>query len=182
MTIAGYLLNKDGSLEGNRGIFYDYILARDGLYIKAHNAHLDATVLVAGADVRGLSPLEEKITLLHGKLPWKLYDLAYSSFVMDPSRERYAAVVWQGGYHLKIPEQTREQGSVRYFTESNVVLDIHSHGTMAAWFSTQDDSDEQALRLYMVVGKVNMLIPEIELRIGVYGYFAPISAREVFGV
>jgi PRTRC genetic system protein A len=182
MKPAGYLINKNGSLEGERGIFYDYILARDGLYIQARNAHLEATVLVAGTEVRGLDPLEETVTLLHGRIPWRLYDLAYSYFVLDPEHERYVAIVWQDGYRLKIPEQEREKESVRYYTESNTVLDIHSHGMMKAWFSTQDDSDEQALRLYMVVGKVNMLIPEIELRVGVYGYFAPIKAREVFGV
>lgn len=182
MKPVGYLINKDGALEGERGLFYDYILARDGLYIHACNPHIDATVLVTSAEVRGLSPLEEKVALLHGKMPWKLYDLAYSHFVMDPNRERYAAIVWEDSYHLKIPEQTREQRSVRYFTESNVVLDIHSHGMMDAWFSTQDNHDEQALRLYMVIGKVNMLIPEIEMRIGVYGYFTLIETREVFGV
>jgi PRTRC genetic system protein A len=182
MKPVGYLINKDGSLEGERGIFYDYILASNGLYIQARNAHLEATILIADAEVRGLAPLEESVSLLHGKMPWHLYDLAYSYFVMDPNRERYTAIVWQDRYRLKVPEQTREQGSVRYFTKSDVVLDIHSHGTMTAWFSTQDDSDEQALRLYMVVGKVNMLIPEMELRIGVYGYFAPISVRDVFGV
>jgi PRTRC genetic system protein A len=182
MIPAGYLINKDGSLDGERGIFYDYILARDGLYIQARNAHLEATILIAGEEVRGLAPLEEKVTLLHGKIPWQLYDLAYSLFVMNPNKERYAAVVWQDRYRLKVPDQERGQSSVKYFTESNVVLDIHSHGMMEAWFSGQDNSDEQALRLYMVVGKVNMLIPEMELRIGVYGYFAPIETKEVFGV
>ena len=182
MNPVGYLINKKGALEGERGLFYDYILARNGLYIHARNAHLEATLLVMDAEVRGLSPLEEKVTLLHGRIPWRLYDLAYSLFVMDPNRERYVAIVWQDGYHLKVPEQEREPASVRYSTESSVVMDIHSHGMMDAWFSGQDDRDEQALRLYMVVGKVNMLIPAIELRIGVYGYFAPMGTREVFGV
>jgi PRTRC genetic system protein A len=182
MKLVGYLINKNGSLDGKRGIFYDYILAREGLYIQARNTHLEATILIAGTEVRGLAPLEERVTLVHGRIPWRLYDLAYSNFALDPGRERYVAIVWQDGYRLKITEQEREETSVRYLTESNTVLDIHSHGMMSAWFSTQDDSDEQALRLYMVVGKVNMLIPEIELRVGVYGYFAPIRAREVFGV
>ena len=182
MNPVGYLINKGGALDGERGLFYDYILARNGLFVRASNNHLDATVLVASAEVRGLSLLEEKVTLLHGRIPWRLYDLAYSLFVMDPSRERYVAIVWQDGYRLRVPEQERESGSVKYFTESDVVLDIHSHGTMSAWFSGQDNRDEQALRLYMVVGKVNMLIPEMELRVGVYGYFAPLETKEVFGV
>jgi len=182
MNPAGYLINKGGSPRGERGLYYDYILASNGLYIQAGNPHLEATVLVSPAEVRGLSPLEEKVTLLHGRIPWRLYDLAYSLFVMDTSRERYAAIIWDNGYQLKVPEQEREPGSVRYSTESSVVLDLHSHGTMDAWFSTDDDQDEQGLRLYMVVGRVNMLIPAMELRIGVYGYYAFITTGEVFGV
>jgi len=182
MNLVGYLVNKDGAPAGERGLFYDYILAQNGLFVHASNNHLDATVLVAGAEIRGLSPLEEKVTLLHGRIPWRLYDLAYSLFVMDPGRERYTAITWQDGYHLKVPEQEREAASVRYFTESDVVLDLHSHGMMSAFFSGTDDSDEQSLRLYMVVGKVNRLIPEMELRVGVYGYFAPMETKEVFGV
>ena len=181
MNPVGYLVNKDGVLAGERGLFYDYILAHNGLYVHARNAHLDATVQIAGAEVRGLAPLEPKITLRHGRIPWRLYDLAYSLFLVDPDRERYVAITWQdGSYHLKVPGQKRESASVRYSTESGVVLDIHSHGTMTAWFSSQDNCDEQGLRLYMVVGKVNMLIPEIELRVGVYGYFAPMPPKEVF--
>jgi len=131
MKPVGYLLNKDESLAGERGIFYDYILAGNGLYIHAANAHLDAIVPIAYAQVRGLAPLERRVTLRHGRIPWPLYHLAYSLFITDRHRERYVAVVWQDGYHLKVPEQEREPASVRYFTESSVVLDIHSHGTMS---------------------------------------------------
>ena len=182
MKPVGYLINKDESLAGERGIFYDYILAGNGLYIHAANAHLDATVPIAYAQVRGLAPLERRVTLRHGRIPWPLYHLAYSLFLTDRHRERYVAIVWQDGYHLKVPEQEREPASVRYFTESSVVMDIHSHGTMSAWFSGVDNRDEQGLRLYMVVGRLDMLIPEMELRVGVYGYFAPMETREVFGV
>jgi PRTRC genetic system protein A len=61
-------------------------------------------------------------------------------------------------------------------------MDIHSHGGGSAWFSTTDNTDEQGLRFYMVVGKLDTLLPEVEIRLGVYGYFAPVSVEEVFGV
>ena len=182
MKPVGHLINREAALEGERGLFYDYIFARDGVYIQARNNLIEATISVGYADIKGLAPLEEKIILLHGKIPWRLYDLAYSTFLTDRNRERYVAIVWVDGYHLRVPDQDREPGSVKYQTESNVVMDMHSHGTMTAWFSGTDDRDEQALRLYMVVGKLDTLIPEIELRIGVYGYFAPVETREVFGV
>jgi PRTRC genetic system protein A len=61
-------------------------------------------------------------------------------------------------------------------------MDIHSHGSMKAFFSFTDDRDEQGLRLYMVVGRLDTLLPEVELRLGVYGYFATLNIDEVFGV
>jgi len=53
---------------------------------------------------------------------------------------------------------------------------------MRPFFSGTDDQDEQGLRLYMVVGRLDTLMPEIEMRVGVYGYFAPILLNEVFDV
>jgi hypothetical protein len=32
------------------------------------------------------------------------------------------------------------------------------------------------------VGRLDTLLPEVELRLGAYGYFAPISLEEVFDV
>jgi PRTRC genetic system protein A len=61
-------------------------------------------------------------------------------------------------------------------------MDIHSHGHMKAWFSGTDNTDEQGLRLYMVVGRLDTLLPEVELRLGVYGYFIPLSVEDVFDV
>jgi len=51
---------------------------------------------------------------------------------------------------------------------------------MKAFFSMTDNVDEQGLRLYMVVGKLNSLFPEAKLRVGVYGYFAPIRMEDIF--
>lgn len=180
--VVGYLINRKDALDGERGLFYDYIIGGNGIFINSRNKFIDATIPVSYAEVKGLAPVEENVTLTHGRIPWRLYDLAYNLFLTDPHRERYVAIAWQDGYHLKVPDQERTPGSVRYSTEPDTVLDIHSHGHMDAWFSSTDDRDEQALRLYMVVGKVNMLIPAMELRVGVYGYFSPVRQNEVFGV
>jgi len=45
-----------------------------------------------------------------------------------------------------------------------------------------DNRDEQGLGLYAVAGSLDRLIPEVNMRIGVYGYFAPVKFSEVFDV
>lgn len=51
---------------------------------------------------------------------------------------------------------------------------------MPACFSRhQDDKDETGLKLYAVVGRLNVT-PVVRLRVGVYGYFHSLTWRDVF--
>ncbi len=59
-------------------------------------------------------------------------------------------------------------------------MDIHSHNTMAAFFSPIDDHDEKATRLYTVIGKLNKGKPEIKTRISNGGKFMDIDPKQVF--
>ena len=182
MKTVGYLLNTREGLDGAPGLYYDYILARNGVFVRARGPLMAATVLIGEAHVRGLLPLEKTVELPQGKMPRYFYDLALSTLAEDRSNEQYLAVTWDGQYHLNYPSQEGSGGGVTYERLPSTVLDIHSHGTMSAYFSYTDNMDEQGLGLYMVVGKLDMLWPEVELRVGVYGYFAPLQLKEVFGV
>lgn len=182
MELAGYLLNTRGGLTGEAGIFYDYIFAGNGLFVRAQNPLLRVTACISPVKIRGLAPLEEELVLTHGKIPRALYDLAVSTFIVNSSWEQYLAVTWEDQYHLRIPSQARDSASVRYDILPSTILDIHSHGTMDAFFSGTDDEDEQGLRLYMVVGRLDTLLPGVEIRLGVYGYFVPINFWEILDV
>ena len=59
-------------------------------------------------------------------------------------------------------------------------MDIHSHNTMGAFFSTVDDHDEKATRLYTVIGRLDAPVPEIRTRISNGGKFLDIDPAEVF--
>jgi len=179
---AGYLLNTKGGLTGEAGIFYDYIFAENGLFVRAQNPLLKVTTCISPVKIRGLRPLEEELVLTHGKIPRALYDLALSAFIVNKSWEQYLAVTWEDQYHLRIPTQARESASVRYDRLPSTILDIHSHGVMDAFFSGTDDEDERGLRLYMVVGRLDTLLPAVEIRLGVYGYFTPINFWEILDV
>ena len=62
-----------------------------------------------------------------------------------------------------------------------MVAEFHSHGGSRAFFSATDDRDEQGFRIYGVVGRLDALRPELRLRVGVYGHFAPVDWSQVFG-
>lgn len=178
---VGFLTNSLTGLEGEEGVFYNYILGANGLFVRAKNAHLAATVCIAPAEVRGLAPLEESVQLLHGKVPMYFLNLALSVLCIKPDIEQYLALTWQGNYSLSVPSQSQTAASVTYETLPGTVLDIHSHvGGVPAHFSGQDDRDEQGFRVYAVVGGLRNLFPTVELRLGIYGYFLPISKEETF--
>ena len=176
---VGYLVNYPEGLVGERGLYYDYIVASNGLFIEAESPLMAARIPIAGCSIRGLAPIEMKVSLTYGSIPQRFFDLALDMFLTDSSSEQYAAIVGDAGYHFYIPVQDRSAGGVVYEVGAAVVLEMHSHGHMGAWFSQTDNKDETGLKLYGVVGRLQAT-PIVKLRIGVYGYFQELFWGEVF--
>ena len=88
---------------------------------------------------------------------------------------------WDGdGYRLVAPPQAGTASSLAYRPPAGVVAEFHSHGGSRAFFSDTDDRDEQGFRIYGVVGRLDATQPELSLRVGVYGHFAPVDWPQVF--
>ena len=179
MKPVGYLVKYPDGLSGERGLYYNYIMASNGLFIEAETPLVAARIPAAECEVRGLAPMETKIQLTYGSIPQRFWDLILDSFLADPDIEHYAAVIADAGYHIYLPVQDKSAGSVTYETGDHVILDIHSHGAGGSRFSGQDNSDETGLKLYAVVGRLNAT-PVVSFRIGVYGYFLTLSWGDVF--
>ena len=179
---VGYILNTNKGLTGEPGIAYDYLLGRNGLFIRAKNEHLSVTVNIADAEVRGLAPICEDIDLIHGKIPQYLLDLAISKFMLKPDIEQYMAITWEGlAYWLREPSQEAGPGHVNYETVPGTVMDLHSHtGSMPARFSGIDDFDEKGFAIYAVAADLRSLFPTVEVRLGIYGYYMDLDKSEVF--
>ena len=179
----GYLVNHPGGLAGVQSIGYDYVLGSEGVYVQSQGAHLTARVAVAPCKVRGLAPVAEKVQLTHGPIPARLFELGLRWFQDDPDTERLFAVRWDGdAYRLVVPPQAGTATRLAYLPPAGVVAEFHSHGSARAFFSATDDRDEQGFRIYGVVGRLDAPRPELRLRVGVYGHFAPVDWSQVFGV
>ncbi len=159
-------MKYQNGLVGERGACYDYILASTGLFIETEGPLMAARVPVAPCEVRGLAPLEPKIVLRHGKVPKHIFDLALNTMLTYPDKERYAAVTWNNGYHIIVPNQAEEKeqvgagidtghgspAGVAYLNPDSVLLEMHTHPKMPARFSGTDNRDETGLKLYGVYG------------------------------
>ena len=178
---VGYLVNHPGGLSGAHGVGYDYVLGSGGVYVQSENAHLTARIPIAPGSVRGLAPVAEKVQLAHGPIPARLFEVGLDWFRDAPDTERLFAVRWDGdGYRLVVPPQAGTASSLAYRPPAGVVAEFHSHGGSRAFFSATDDRDEQGFRIYGVVGRLDTFRPELSLRVGVYGHFAPVDWPQVF--
>ena len=178
---VGYLVNQPAGLAGSQGIGYDYVLGAGGIYVQSESAHLTARMLVAPAEVRGLAPVSEKLSLTHGPIPAHVFELGLAWMLALPDTERFFAVRWDGGaYRLVVPEQAGTSASLTYQPPADVIAEFHSHGRHRAFFSATDDRDEQGFRVYGVVGRLDAPLPELTLRAGIYGHFALLHWSQVF--
>ena len=177
----GYLVNRPAGLAGSQGVGYDYVLGSGGLYVQSESAHLTARIAAAAANVRGLAPVSEKLELANGPIPSYIFELGLRWFQAAPDTERFFAVGWGGdSYRLVVPPQEGTGSSLTYRPPSGVVAEFHSHGRHRAFFSATDDGDEQGFRIYGVVGRLDTAQPELALRLGIYGHFAPLDWRQIF--
>ena len=88
---------------------------------------------------------------------------------------------WDGrSYRPVVPPQLGTATSLVYAPPTGVVAEFHSHGHSRAFFSATDDRDEQGFRIYGVAGRLDSDRPELSLRVGVYGHFAPVRWSQVF--
>ena len=178
---VGYLVNHPAGLSGFHGVGYDYVLGAGGLYVQSESASLTARILVAPAEVWGLAPVSEKLMLTHGLIPAHVLELGLGWMLAAPDTERFFAVCWDGSaYRLVVPPQQGTGSSLSYQPPAGVVAEFHSHGHHRAFFSATDDQDEQGFRIYGVVGRLDTPAPELTLRVGIYGHFAPLRWSQVF--
>jgi PRTRC genetic system protein A len=183
VPIVDYLVARHG-LPPRSGVAYDYVLAGDGLYLVSENAHLRVRVPVARCRVRGLAPVYASWCLLHGLLPSHCWEtmLRVARSAATAGREVLLMVGYDAtfGYQVMMPQQVVGPASVRYRPADDLVMELHSHRDGAARFSSTDTADEQRLRLYGVVGRLDRLRPEVSLRVGVYGAFMPVPWASIF--
>lgn len=105
--------------------------------------------------------------------------------------EALAHILWdkeQKEFTVYIPPQQVSKTRVEArlpadrFSEERYVhyADIHSHNSMEAKFSCTDNLDEQATRIYAVVGRLDQFFPDLTVRMSCGGTFQELEPGLVF--
>jgi PRTRC genetic system protein A len=180
--IVDHLVARDG-LPPRSGLAFDYVLGGDGLFVVAANPWLEVRVPVARCTVRGLSAVYTACTLPLGRLPASIWDgiLRCLQVAHSAGCEVLTGVYHDGeAYRLIVPRQVVAPLAVRYEPQENLIVEVHSDRDGLARFSATDSADEQRLRLYGVVGRLDQSTPQVALRAGAYGHFLPVPWDAVF--
>jgi len=186
-NLVTYHIHRRNLLPANDALVYQYILAGNGVFIRAETGFFAALLSIAPGAVRGLPSLQQQFRLKIPRVSARLLDAALA----DARRARQPngklnESLYQFHYRdqavqVKKPPQSVTGVSVTAVARHAPTLfcDLHSHGNMRAFWSGTDDADEQGALLYAVIGKVDNA-PEIRLRVGVYGYWMSLPVTAVF--
>lgn len=192
ITPAAYLIHHPAPLglppELPPGKVYAFIMAGNGLFKLARSSRIEALIPIARARVAGLPELAPYARLVGGvRLPGLLL-AGCLRHAREAARHspRETMYHWRfdpasGEVTVRTPEQVGTAGRVAYTggDDAAIVLDLHSHHTMDAYFSATDNRDEQGFRFYGVLGRLDKR-PQLRLRVGVYGHHWPVRAADLF--
>ncbi|HRQ42359.1 MAG TPA: Mov34/MPN/PAD-1 family protein [Chloroflexota bacterium] len=191
-NLVTYHVHQSDTLPANEALAYQYVLAGNGVFVRAETCFFTVLLPVTACTVRGLEPLFHSFQLHVPRMPARLL----ATILSDARRARRPSggrpdnglneVLYQFHHHgqtvhVKKPPQQATAVSVLApgSNDATILCDLHSHGNMPAFFSQTDDADEQAAKLYAVVGNLDTA-PEIRLRVGVYGYWMALPVTAVF--
>lgn len=164
---------------------YTYITAANGVHLLAWRPGLEVLLPLIpfnGNPIRGLRMIDPYVRLAEPVPMWLLRKMLTESRRAMPN-EMLFYLVYEQEWKLFIPEQQATPWAVKplsAYDSPDVLVEVHSHNSMGAFFSAADDAEETGFRIYGVLGRVNGEKPEIALRVGLYGHFLPVNVESVF--
>jgi hypothetical protein len=193
LSLVRHLILRPGeSLPPPAGL-YDYLLAGNGVFIRAQRKGVQACVPVANGNVRGLPELEPRITLTIPRVP---ADLTRQLLDWALTEHDFRGHWLEAMYHLswtnhgwelvkpaqrQYPDAVEPVGPYAATSYATYMIEVHSHHTLDYhWFSTTDDASEGTKfrffgLLFDLAGR-----PRLRLRLNVYGYAWEVPAITVF--
>lgn len=159
-----------------------YIWAGNGIFRSASRTEFKAVVLHDPVKTPGLRLLKQDFQLLVPPLPEAKVQTITERILKYPNLEQLFYLYWKGNqWEVVYPEQECTPNtciSLETYPEP-AVIEIHSHGSMNAFFSVTDNREETGFRVSSVIGR-NQKGLEIISRVCVHGLFLPISSNLLY--
>ena len=161
-----------------------FLVAGDGLWVEAGTPWLRARMPLSRSSVAlPFGAIESVLEFKCGKLPRTLFQAFIETAREASPKETAAIITWHcdtGEFRLVSIAVEAGKSHVRYerprLAEGEfLVVDMHSHGTLPACFSAQDDADDFGeIKLAVVVGHCDTEAPEVTARLCLLGLYIPL--------
>lgn len=192
-NLVTYHLHRAPALPPSDAHFYQYVIAQNGVFVRAENDFVSACIPVtrlkeAAAPIRGLQPASSWVRLKVSQIPLTLLETVIANAQVSTENgsldETLSYVVWSNGrYRLIKPadQQATPNSVISEMVEpaETVVMDLHSHGAAPPYFSPIDDRDETRLRFYGIIGNLRAT-PQWRFRLGIYGHWLEMNRDALF--
>jgi PRTRC genetic system protein A len=193
-AIVGYKFVHQLPLPEPTSTALEYLVAENGVFARAIRPGIEVEMPISQHEqsLKGLARVEPHIQVIP-LVPEELLIQIWRSSCQacaNPNHplEMLFHLLWVNGqWQLVIPEQTQTVISCQpvetdsHSSAHQATIEIHSHGSMRAFFSDQDNRDESfGFRIFGVLGKVRSIRPEILMRVGLFGHCWNIPAAQVF--
>jgi PRTRC genetic system protein A len=159
------------------------VLGRNGLFLQLKTPWLDCTTLVAdmaGGLVLAYGEVKESLAFEFGVIPLGLLDQFIEQARALLPREAAGALIFDerdGALDLRMHEALDAgAGHIRYriadlAAHEVIAVDLHTHGRLPAFWSRDDDRDDQGVRICGVFGHLDRGRPSAKFRLVMNGLF-----------
>ncbi|MEZ5421721.1 MAG: Mov34/MPN/PAD-1 family protein [Pyrinomonadaceae bacterium] len=166
-------------------ILYEYVLAGNGVVLKAHRDEFTVSVPLAYREIKGLPEAFVGIKWHKPRVPGHIWDdirlhvTTHNS--KDDFKEELYLIYWDkvwGSWQWCTSGRDRTWASTiaddRRSEYSEACIEVHTHPPGAYQFSTADDRDESGkFRIFGIIVDVHDK-PKVRFRCGIYDHLIPI--------
>lgn len=159
-----------------------YLWAGNGIFRSVSRTEFSATIAHSLVTTPGLVKLIPEFKLLVPQVPQNKVKAIIDRINQHPDLEQLFYLYWRGtAWEVICPEQECTPTnciSLEQYPEP-AAIEIHSHGSMRAFFSSTDDREENGCRISTVIGRSNERL-EIVSRVCAHGLFLDVSSDRIY--
>ena len=159
-----------------------YLWAGNGIFRSVSRTEFNATIVHSLVTTPGLVELSSSFELLVPQVPQNKVEAIIDHINQYPDLEQLFYLYWRDtAWEVICPEQECTPTScicLEQYPEP-AAIEIHSHGSMGAFFSATDNKEENGCRISTVIGRSNNQL-EIVSRVCAHGLFLDVASDQIY--
>lgn len=180
----GHRIAKE-RFEPVESILYEYLLAGNGVILRAQREEFSVSVPLVFREIKGLPTVFVGIKWHKPKVPSRIWDEICKHAQISNSKENFREelylIYWDSERHeWQWSTSSRDRTYASTIADdslpeySEACIEIHTHPERAYQFSTADDRDESGkFRIFGIIADVHDK-PKLRFRCGIYDQLIPI--------